>query len=153
MTRLKGLREQIKTNMRGGDEEGDVSAVALNEEERAKRGEKRIRGQVSKCWMAFDASEIHQWSAAPSTAISMNAAGKRGSKLRACGWFADVGMLREWKVNFRKPVVEKEVGRRNKEREQEKRLGIRVKPPGECLRNLITLNGITILSLWMNSKT
>lgn len=46
--------------MRGGDEEGDVSAVALNEEERAKRGEKRIRGQVSKCWIAFDVSEIHQ---------------------------------------------------------------------------------------------
>lgn len=83
----------------------------------------------------------------------MNAAGKRGSKLRAYGWFTDVAMLREWKVNFSKPAVEKKVGMSNKEREQEKRLGIRVKTPGECLRNLITLNGITILNLWMNRKT
>lgn len=32
----------------------------------------------------------------------------------------------------------------------EKRLDIAVKPPGECLQNLITLNGITLLDLWMD---
>lgn len=30
------------------------------------------------------------------------------------------------------------------------RLDITVQPPGECLQNLITLNGITLLDLWMD---
>lgn len=29
-------------------------------------------------------------------------------------------------------------------------MDITVNPPGECLQNLITLNGITLLDLWMD---
>lgn len=41
-------------------------------------------------------------------------------------------------------------GKRKKGKELERRLDITVRPLGECLQNLITLNVITLLDLWMD---
>lgn len=60
-------------------------------------------------------------------------------------------MLEEQELNVSEWVRCKEgigKGKRKKGKELERRLDIIVRPLGECLQNLITLNVITLLDLW-----
>lgn len=62
-------------------------------------------------------------------------------------------MLEEQELNVSKWVRCEEgigKGKRKKGKELKRRLDITVRPLGECLQNLITLNVITLLDLWMD---